>query len=384
MKQIAILGSTGSIGRQALQVIDDFPDFIRPVALAAGSNRELLLEQAKKYRPLLISIQKKEDALWLRAELAGQRETKIYYGREGMLAVATCHAASMVLTAVSGAAGLEPTLAAIRARKDIALANKESLVAAGALVTSQARRRGVKILPVDSEHSAVWQCLNGEDPGDVARVILTASGGPFRCMKREEMIGVTPAMALQHPNWKMGPKITVDSATLMNKGLEVIEARWLFDLPYDKIKVIIHPQSIIHSMVEFNDGAVMAQLGVPDMRLPIQYALLYPRRLEGSVTGLQWPIDALTFEEPDVEKFPLLALAFEAGRTGGTMPAVLNAANEVAVKAFLTGEIAFMDIPQIVEQVMQSHRPREYDSLEEVLEADRWARRRAKELCTRG
>lgn len=381
MKRIAILGSTGSIGQQALQVVDQFAGEIRPVALAAGRNRELLLRQVKKYKPQLVSVSKEEDAVWLREVLGRESGTEVYCGHEGLLATATFPEADTVLTAVSGAIGLKPTMAAIRCGKNIALANKETLVAAGELAVSLAQRHKAAIMPVDSEHSAVWQCLNGENCEDVSQIILTASGGPFRLFKREKMAGITPAMALEHPNWKMGPKITVDSATLMNKGLEVIEARWLFNIDYNRIKVVIHPESIIHSMVEFNDGSVMAQLAVPDMRLPIQYALTYPGRPASNVPKLQWPIRSLTFETPDLERFPALSLAYEAGRAGGTMPAVMNAANEVAVAAFLAGKIGFMAIPKVVEEVMHGHNATKYGTLEEILEADGWARRKADELC---
>jgi len=384
MIKLAILGSTGSVGRQALRVVDSFADELQPVALAAGGNRALLLEQARRYSPKLITLEKESDAVWLQKELGAQRKTEIYYGREGLLAAAAASGADTVLTAISGAAGLEPTLAAIRAGKNIALANKETLVAAGELVMGEARRRGVKITPVDSEHSAVWQCLNGENHEQVSRIILTASGGPFRTFTREEMKNITPAMALNHPNWAMGPKITVDSATLMNKGLEVIEARWLFDVDYDKIKVVIHPQSIIHSMVEYNDGSVIAQLGVPDMRLPIQYALLYPHRPDGGAPRLKWPVRDLTFEEPDLERFPALALAYEAGRAGNTVPAVFNAANEVAVGAFLDGQIGFTAIADIVAGVVHAHNPVHYQSLDELLDIDRRARAETIKLVRRG
>lgn len=288
--------------------------------------------------------------------------------------------ADTVLTAISGAVGLLPTVEAIKAGKNIALANKETLVAAGELVMRMAGEYGVTILPVDSEHSAIWQCINGEDRHNVARILLTASGGPFRNYKPDQMAGITPSRALNHPNWQMGAKITVDSATLMNKGLEVIEARWLFDVAYDNIKVVIHPQSIIHSMVEYIDGSVLAQMGVPDMRLPIQYALFYPRRLAGGAPRLQWPIGNLTFEEPDIARFPSLELAFQAGRVGKTMPAVLNAANEVAVHAFLAGKVEFTAIPKLVAKVMEGHSPVTFASLEDILEADRWARRRVEEI----
>ncbi len=383
MNRLAILGSTGSIGRQALQVVESFPEELVPVALLAGKNRELLLEQVRRYRPTIVSLHKEEDARWLNKEIGERSGTDVLWGREGMLAAVTAPGVDTVLTAISGAAGIEPTLAAIRAGKKIALANKETLVAAGELVISEIRKNGTALVPVDSEHSAVWQCLNGESRNDVSRIILTASGGPFRNYSRAQLNKVTPEMALNHPNWQMGPKITVDSATLMNKGLEVIEARWLFDIDYDKIDVVIHPQSIIHSMVEFEDGVVMAQMGVPDMRLPIQYALLHPRRPDGGAPRLRWPVRELTFEEPDMNKFPALALAYEAGRAGGTMPAVLNAANEVAVDAFLAGQISFTAITEIVAEVMERHNQWNYKTLEEILEADSLARALAQKLVQR-
>ncbi|MFA7468491.1 MAG: 1-deoxy-D-xylulose-5-phosphate reductoisomerase [Desulfotomaculaceae bacterium] len=383
MIQLAILGSTGSVGRQALQVVDSFNSELKAVALAAGGNRELMLEQVRRYAPELATLSREEDASWLKKELGARSGTEVYYGREGLLAVATASGADTVLTAISGAAGLEPTLAAIRAGKKIALANKETLVAAGELVLDEARRLGTEIAPVDSEHSAVWQCLNGESHGDLARIMLTASGGPFRNFTRDEMEKVTPTMALNHPNWEMGPKITVDSATLMNKGLEVIEAKWLFDVDYDRINVVIHPQSIIHSMVEYRDGSVIAQLGVPDMRLPIQYALLHPCRPEGGAPRLGWPVQDLTFEEPDLKRFPALALAYEAGRTGNTMPAVLNAANEVSVGAFLAGKISFTAITDIVSEIMFAHNPVHYESLDELLDTDRRARDETEQLVRR-
>lgn len=377
IKGVSILGSTGSIGCQALDVLDGRPDF-RIVGLAAGKNIELLREQIKKYRPLLVSVEKEDDALTLAREFAG-KGFEILWGSEGLRAVASHPAAGVVITAVTGTAGLLPTVEAIRAGKDIALANKETLVAAGSLVTGLAAGKGVNILPVDSEHSAIWQCLRGSRPGEVESIILTASGGPFR--KEPDLEKVTVSMALAHPNWSMGKKITVDSATLMNKGLEVIEARWLFGLDYDRIRVVIHPQSIIHSMVEFRDGSVMAQLGLPDMRLPIQYALTYPDRLPGSVPRLDpAKIGALTFEPPDTGRFPLLDLAYRVGGRGGTLPAVMNAANEVAVELFLAGRIKFTAIYRVVEEVVGRHDITDRPDLEEILEADRWARERARQV----
>lgn len=372
IKGIAILGSTGSIGRQALKVADDFKDF-RIVALAAGKNIKLLRDQIKRYRPAVVSVRDQEDAHALAGEFSGQG-TEFFWGLGGMAAVATHSEADVVLTAVTGTAGLMPTVEAIRAGKDIALANKETLVAAGQLVTDLAEEHGVRILPVDSEHSAIWQCLQGGSrPEEVESIILTASGGPFR--KEADLEGVTVEKALAHPNWSMGKKITVDSATLMNKGLEVIEARWLFGLDYDKIRVVVHPQSIIHSMVEFRDGSVLAQLGVPDMRLPIQYALTYPDRLAGNVPRLD-PLGMreLTFEPPDTGRFPLLDLAYRAGRRGGTLPAAMNAANEVAVEFFLAGKIRFTHIYRVVEEVMSRHHITDSPGLSAILEADSWAR----------
>jgi len=299
-------------------------------------------------------------------------------GEKGLLEVATSPEAQVVLTAVTGSLGIKPTLAAIQAGKDIALANKETLVAAGELVTEMAKEKGISIFPVDSEHSAIWQCLNGENEKNIRRIILTASGGPFREMDIKEMKNVTVEMALNHPNWNMGRKITIDSATLMNKGLEVIEARWLFGVDFEKIDVVIHPQSIIHSMVEFLDGSVIAQLGLPDMYLPIQYALSYPERWENKLKRLDFnAIGQLTFERPDEERFRCLALAYQAGRCGGTMPVVLNAANEVAVGAFLDRKIGLLDIPRIVELVMNQHEVVNQPDLEAILSADRWARKKA-------
>jgi len=377
IKGVSILGSTGSIGRQALDVLDGRPDF-RIVGLAAGKNIKLLREQIKRYGPLLVSVEKEDDALALAREFAG-KVPEILWGSQGLRAVASHPTAGVVITAVTGTAGLLPTVEAIRAGKDIALANKETLVAAGSLVTSLAAGKGVNILPVDSEHSAIWQCLRGSRPGEVESIILTASGGPFR--KEPDLERVTVSMALAHPNWSMGKKITVDSATLMNKGLEVIEARWLFGLDYDRIRVVVHPQSIIHSMVEFRDGSVMAQLGLPDMRLPIQYALTYPDRLPGNVPRLDpAKISALTFEPPDTGRFPLLDLAYRVGGRGGTLPAVMNAANEVAVELFLAGRIRFTAIYRVVEEVVGRHDIIDRPGLEEILEADRWARERARQV----
>ncbi|MCL5290835.1 MAG: 1-deoxy-D-xylulose-5-phosphate reductoisomerase [Bacillota bacterium] len=382
MKQIAILGSTGSIGRQTLEVADLFPNELKLVALSAGRNRQAFLQQCRQYQPLVVSLELEEDARWLQEQLAGEGwRPEIHHGLNGLLAVATCPEASTVVTALSGAIGLIPTCAAIKAKKQIALANKETLVAAGDYVTKLAAQNEVKILPVDSEHSAIWQCLQGEAGQSVRRLLLTASGGPFRQYHPEDLSQVTPQMALKHPNWSMGQKITIDSATLMNKGLEVIEAKWLFDIDFDHIDVVIHPQSIIHSMVEYGDGSVLAHLGMPDMRIPIQYALSYPARWFNQLPRLKvTDLKGLTFEEPDTKRFPSLALAYQAGRQGGTVPAVLNAANEVAVYAFLAGQIKFLDIPQVVERTLNQHKGITPSGLEEIIEIDGWARAEAAKI----
>ncbi|MCL6638939.1 MAG: 1-deoxy-D-xylulose-5-phosphate reductoisomerase [Firmicutes bacterium] len=383
MKNIVILGSTGSIGRQTLAVVRSMPDRFRVVGLAAGSNWRLLAGQIREFRPVAAALAGAEALTSLSREL-GAACPELASGRAGLESLAQIPSADLVVVAVTGAAGIYPTIAAIRAGKDVALANKETLVAAGEPVTGLAKRKGVRLLPVDSEHSAIWQCLRGETPAAVAKIILTASGGPFRETEREKLAFVTPEMALAHPNWQMGKKITVDSATLMNKGLEVIEARWLFEVDYNQIEVVVHPQSIIHSAVEFCDGSVIAQMGLPDMRLPIQYALTYPDRLKSGLPRLRFAdLAGLTFIEPDHKRFPALKLAYEAGKAGGTMPAVLNAANEVAVGAFLQGRIRFPDITAIVAAVMEQHHVVTRPSLDAIMEADRLAREAAIKLAGR-
>lgn len=368
-----MLGSTGSIGTQALEVIDAAGNQFSVVGLAAGRNVDLLEEQARRYRPRLVAMGDIGAARELAQRLA-DLPTQVLAGEAGLLEAATMEA-DQVVVAMVGAAGLLPTLAAIRAGRQVALANKETLVIAGRIVTETARLHEVRIIPVDSEHSAIFQCLAGQRREDLAGIILTASGGPFRLTPAEDLARVTSKEALQHPNWSMGGKITIDSATLMNKGLEVIEAHWLFGVDYSQIRIVVHPQSIIHSMVEMIDGSVLAQLGLPDMRLPIQYALTYPNRLARDARRLSLPeIGQLTFEEPDFGKFPCLRYAIEAGKMDGTMPAVMNAANEVAVSAFLAGEIGFMDIPRAIAHVMNQHSVTARPSVEEILEADRWAR----------
>jgi len=381
MKKLAILGSTGSVGVTTLDVVGRFSDRFRVVALAAGNNLELLTKQIRRFHPELVSVATPELARQLRAAL-GPAEVKITSGPEGALAVATHPAAEMVVSAMVGALGLRPTLGAIEAGKDIAFANKEVLVVAGEMVTGAARARGVRLLPVDSEHNAIFQCLEGRDRAAVKRVILTASGGPFRQLARERFSSITVADALNHPTWNMGNKITIDCATMMNKGLEVIEARWLFDLKPEQISVVVHPQSVIHSMVEMIDGSVIAEMAIPDMAIPVAYALAYPERLP--LTHLK-PLSLLecaklTFEAPDLERFSCLRLAYEALAAGGTMPACLNAANEELVAGFLANKVRFVDIPRHIETVMQRHHSRPAPTLEDSLEADSWARAAAREL----
>ncbi|MCL4501287.1 MAG: 1-deoxy-D-xylulose-5-phosphate reductoisomerase [Deltaproteobacteria bacterium] len=383
MKRLAILGSTGSIGQSTLAVAAEHPNEFSVVSLAAGKNVALLTEQIKRFKPALVSVQDEAAADQLRESAGANPAPEIVWGRAGALAAATAPGADLVVSAMVGAVGLEPTLAAIRARLPVALANKETLVAAGPLVMALAKERGVPLLPVDSEHSAIFQALQGQRRTDVRRLWLTASGGPFRSWEAARLEQVTPAQALKHPNWSMGAKITIDSATMMNKALEVIEASVLFGLPVDQIEVYIHPQSIIHSLVEFVDGSVIAQMGVPDMRLPIAYALAYPRRLPLSAPSLDLcQIARLTFERPDVNRFPGLALGYAAAKAGGTMPAVLNAANEVAVAAFLDGSIKFLGIPRIVSQTMAAHEPQTLSDLNQVLAVNAWARDYAEGLIS--
>lgn len=381
MKKIVVLGSTGSIGRQTLDVVRSLPGEFKVVGLGAGKNWRLMAEQIREFRPSAAALAGERELADLRMELSPAESPELARGGAGLESLAGMPEADLVVVAVTGAAGIVPTLAAIRAGKDVALANKETLVAAGHLVMDLAARRKTAILPVDSEHSAVWQCLNGHGSDAIERIILTASGGPFRDLSRGEMEAVTVDMALRHPNWDMGSKITIDSATLMNKGLEVIEAKWLFGVSYSQIEVVVHPQSIIHSAVEFLDGSVIAQMGLPDMRLPIQYALTYPRRVSGSIPRLKLTeLQGLTFEKPDTERFPCLRLAFEAGGAGGTMPAVLNAANEVAVDSFLKGQLPFTGIPLVVGGVMEKHNQVSGPDLDEIMEADRWAREMGKKI----
>jgi len=378
MKRIAILGSTGSIGCSSLRVIETHPEAYQVAALAAGKNMDLLAEQIRRFSPLEVAVLGDEEAESLKKRLDGGHRTRIVSGRDGLIHLATLKEVDTVISAIAGAAGLVPTYAAVRAGKNIALANKETMVMAGPLVIEEVKRRGVTLLPVDSEHSAIFQCLQGHLRDDVRRVILTASGGPFRDFSYEEMGKVTPEQALRHPNWNMGPKITVDSATLMNKGLELIEARWLFGLDIHQIHILIHPQSVIHSMVEYKDGSILAQMGIPDMITPISYALSYPRHMETRLPALDLEqVGTLGFMKPDTEKFRCLELALGAAEIGESMPAVLNGANEVAVELFLQGRIGFLQIPSLIEETMRAHTPFVIDSIEKVMEADAWARQRA-------
>ena len=378
MRRIAILGSTGSIGRSALAVVDAHPSRLQVAALAAGDNASLLAEQIETYRPRVAAIATTSGMDRLRASLSSPAPAQLLAGAEGLLAVATHPDVDLVICASAGTAGLEAVLAAIEAGKTIALANKEVLVMAGALVTEAAQRRGVSILPVDSEHNAIHQCVHGRNSSEIRRLILTASGGPFRQLSQTELDRVRPEEALRHPTWQMGRKITIDSATLMNKGLEVIEAHWLFGVDADHIDVLIHPQSIVHSMVELNDGSVIAQLGVTDMRLPIQYACSYPERWETPLPTLDLArAGRLEFHEPALDRFPCLALAYRALRAGGTVPVVLNAANEVAVEAFLDGKLGFTAIPRVIEKAMNAHEIERVSTVDTVRRVDRWAREQA-------
>jgi 1-deoxy-D-xylulose-5-phosphate reductoisomerase len=382
VKNLAILGSTGSIGRSALAVVDAHPTRLRLVALAAGDNAQLLAEQCRRYRPAIAAMATTGGVDRLKAACGDVAPTRVEGGPEGLISVATHADVDIVLCASSGTAALEAMLAAIEAGKTIALANKEVLVMAGELVMEAARRRAVAILPVDSEHNAIHQCLHGRQHSEIRRLILTASGGPFRRLTTDELEHVTPEAALRHPTWQMGRKITIDSATLMNKGLEVIEARWLFDVTADQIDVVIHPQSIVHSMVELNDGSVIAQLGVTDMRLPIQYACSYPDRWDAALPSLDLTrAPRLEFHQPDLTRFPSLSLAYRALREGGTLPVVLNAANEVAVETFLDGRLAFPAIPRLIEMTMNAHDVQRVTTLAIVRGVDGWARNQARELA---
>jgi 1-deoxy-D-xylulose-5-phosphate reductoisomerase len=381
MKRIALLGSTGSIGVNALNVIREHREEYEIIALGAGTKIDLLMEQIEEFRPRAVCLSNEKFAERLRELTPPGKEMEILAGTEGLVEIATAHDVDTVISAITGAVCLLPTFEAIKAGKDIALANKETIVMAGGLIMGEAEKRGISLVPIDSEHSAVLQCLQGHEKGDLRGIILTASGGPFRTTSLEEIKKATPGQALDHPNWSMGPKISIDSATMMNKGLEAIEARWLFDLEMDRIRIMIHPQSIVHSMVEYRDGSVIAHMGIPDMRIPIAYALSYPRHLENRLPRLELDrIGTLSFEKPDMKRFRCLALALEAARVGESMQAVLNGANEIAVESFLNRQIGFLDIARVIEKTMEAHVPFKIRDVGSVLETDHWARKKAAEL----
>lgn len=382
MRKISILGSTGSIGTQTLEVVENLEN-IKAMAITGNNNINLLEQQARKFRPELVAVMDEKNAKILQDRLADMN-IRIVSGMDGLVEAATYEGVDTVVTSVVGNIGLKPTFEAIRAGKNIALANKETLVSAGQLVMDLAKKHKINIYPVDSEHSAIFQSLQGNAGNKIQRILLTASGGPFRGKKREELEHVTAADALAHPNWSMGKKITIDSATLMNKGLEVMEAKWLFDIDVDQIEVLIHPQSIVHSAVEYEDGAIIAQMGEPDMRVPIQYALTYPKRVKNPFPRIDFARRCnLTFDKPDMDTFKCLSLAYRALKTGGTLPAVLNGANEVAVARFLKGEISFLQIPELIEQTMDAYTVKYEYTLEDLLEADRWAKAYAKKVSFR-
>ncbi len=381
MKNICLLGSTGYIGTNSLKVIKANPERYRIVALGAGKNIELLLNQIKEFKPRFAAVIDADLADELKGKLNRGTDTEIVYGTEGYVEIATLSEVNTTIAAMSGSSGLLPIFSAISAGKDVALANKETLVIAGSLLTSESKKRDTNIFPIDSEHSAIQQSIQGHSREDLKRIILTGSGGPFKDLSIEKLSTVTPEEALKHPNWRMGRKISIDSATLMNKGMEAIEAKWLFDVEIDQIEILLHPQSIIHSMVEYMDGSIIAQMASPDMRIPISYALSYPRHLRGELASLDLlDIGTLSFEKPDRERFRCLDLALTAGKIGKSMPAVLNGANEMAVNAFLEGKIGFLEIPQIIERTMERHVIVPIKSIDQAIETDQWAKSWAKEL----
>ena len=384
MKRLSILGSTGSIGVNTLQIVSQFPERFEVISLSAGRNTQLLKQQILQFRPKIVSVLNRELAETLRRELS-HIPVQIVHGVEGLIQVATHPEIDQVVSAIVGAVGLIPTLSAIKTGKPIALANKETLVMAGKIVMEEAKKNQVQILPVDSEHSAIFQALLGHRKEDIHRLILTASGGPFLNLPASRLHEVTVKEALNHPRWEMGKKITIDSASLMNKGLEVIEAHWLFNIPIEKIIILIHPQSVVHSMVEYVDGSMVAQMGIADMKIPISYALSFPERLPLNLPHLDLSRNgALNFSEPDLDRFPCLKLAYQAIQTGETLPAVLNAANEIAVNAFLEGSLKFTDIPLFVQRVMDEHEVKTVHTVEDILKADHWARERSKAVLERG
>lgn len=377
MKSVVVLGSTGTIGINTLNLVRNFPDHFRVRGLVAGRNLKLFASQIREFSPEWVSIKEEGDVPKLSA-LLGRKKVELLWGESGSVKVATASGVDVIVAAIVGGAGLIPVLEGVRSGKEIALANKEAMVMAGEVLVREAKKAGVRIVPVDSEHSAIFQCLQGNHPVEVDRVLLTASGGPFLRTPLRDLKRVTLAQALKHPNWKMGPKITVDSATMMNKGLEVIEARWLFDMPPSRVEVVIHPQSVIHSMVRYQDGSIMAQLGIPDMRIPIAYALSCPSRLKLNLEPLELTKqNGLTFFPVDKRRYPALGLAYQALSSGGTMPVTLNAANEVAVAAFLEKRIRFLDVHRVVAKTMSAHAAKSAQDVHEILEVDRWAREKA-------
>ncbi|KQC10520.1 MAG: 1-deoxy-D-xylulose 5-phosphate reductoisomerase [Smithella sp. SDB] len=384
MKKITILGSTGSIGLSALDVIEKNSQRFQVEALTAGRNIKLLKKQIEKFKPKAVAVSNKETALKLHDSLTSKNKVKVLYDEEGLKEVASFPSADTVISAIAGSAGLIPTLAAIEAGKNIALANKETMVMAGEIITRRAIKKRVKIIPVDSEHSAIFQCLEGQNRKNLRRIILTASGGPFLNFSRNELRKVTLTQTLRHPNWKMGKKVTIDSASMMNKGLEVIEAKWFFNMDINSIDVIVHPQSIVHSMIEFIDGAFLAQMGIPDMKVPIAYALTYPERIINDLPALNLAeTGSLEFRKPDMKKFPCLKLAYEAALCGGTAPVVLNAADEIAVSAFIENKIRFSDMPEIIEKILNCHNPVNNPSLDDILQTDLWAKRETGKIIER-
>ena len=384
MKSIVVLGSTGSVGASTLDLVRSFPEEFRVRGLVAGRNLKLLAAQIREFAPQWVSIQEEEGVPLLR-KILGDCKVEILWGERGATSVASGNGVDIVVAAIVGGAGLVPTLEAVRAGKEVALANKEALVMAGEIFMREAKKKGVSLMPVDSEHSAIFQCLQGNRREEVDHLILTASGGPFLRISLKSLDRVTVKQALKHPNWKMGPKITVDSATMMNKGLEVVEARWLFDMMPSQVEVVIHPQSVVHSMVRYQDGSIIAQLGIPDMRIPIAYALSFPRRLKVKCQALELTrLAELTFLPVEKKRYPALNLAYQALAVGGTMPAVLNAANEVAVAAFLEGRIGFRKIHRVIERTMEAHASLRPKVVQEILEVDRWAREKALAFIDRG
>ncbi len=377
MKYLSILGSTGSIGTQTLDIVRQFPNEFKIVGLTSNKNSDLLLKQIKEFKPKAVAIMDKSKV----DDLLNFSSCQVYSGIDGLNKIASLQECDNVVNSLVGSIGIEPTYHAIKNKKNIALANKETLVAAGSVIMEEIKKNNTNLMPIDSEHSAIFQCLNGENINEVEKITITCSGGPFKNYNQEQLQSVTVQDALKHPTWNMGAKITIDSATLMNKGFEVIEAHWLYGIPYEKIKIVIHPQSIIHSLVEFNDKSVIAQLGLPDMKIPIQYALSYPKRFQNDSKSLDLiEIKSLEFREPNFEKFPCLKYAYEAGATVGTLPAVMNAANEVAVWAFLDNKIRFLDIQRLIRRMMNEHKIIKNPNLNEILEADRKTKDETKKI----